>query len=883
MVQILKDKTELLTRINNYDILILDGYATARMDAKEITAIKNWITAGGIAILLVRSNGIYVYDPGHYKLAADWTNPDYPDLDSWAGVFNISTCETTTNWCMKTGASGTITLSTDAVEGTYSVLLEGVTTTSGYLSIAYNATLSPLDFTNLQSLKFYVRVNATVYLTVAIYDINGLRRVWRIGTTIQANTWYRIALPVNFTHHLDESPDLSQIAYIAVSFCSRATTPFRIWIDWLYAEKKGTLLNEVAGLTALDFRVPISAYYSTYIPASARDGRFAITAADKSTILAYLTHTTGHTYQRQTMYPIDDRTAILLWLVDTASSLKPQPLLAVRRYGSGYVYTINAVFISLYQDKLDYSDFSSFRFINVTGGAYFSLPKFLFSDVLARTRRTENVRIGITDKPILVVTVDEGWMPRRLRPGYYRLRDLADSLGFRCTWFVSIGPLFAAWVNHREEGDAFYANLSAWDHELANHVWNHSRVDERPAVVPSHIMKIQEYIKANYSYVPVGFKAPAYKYSWANIHTLERIPEIEYAAFSGDKDYGFGYWGEEISPLTGEPTWALPTIRYDYDYKVFYLESSHLPLPDMKNANYYNEALNWALYNRWPLIVIYGHRGDWDNDTRYELTRGFLTSIIRADKAYLMTLRQFAHVYLALRLANITVSGNEIHIDITTSWADTNYLLAVIGKRIARVILNGKEHRAFTEHLVFLPAVQRTHTVIIQVGDSPVLPRLIWADLLQTGWLILRQTIYDDTARAMSIYVVIPRAQVVVLKILAYGRPQVIIMDGYMLISSAPSKAIFETASSDCWFYDDVSRTILVKIKGRLSVKEERFIVVNWLTYTQPPEATTVDWSFWLILSLPGIISLVLALYMLRYKLSRTHRDRYSVLLPQRG
>jgi len=848
LVQILKNKQELIERLDEYDILILDGFATARLDAEEIATIKRWISVGGIGIFVVRG-GYYVYDPGHYKLAVGWTNPSYPDMDSWGGILNISTCETENDWCVRIGLGKAINLSTEAVEGTYSVLIEGLTSTNGWLSVIYNATLKPLNLTALQSLKLHVKVNATVRgLSIAIWDTFGLKRLWRIGP-IRAGEWSRIALPINFTHHIDEHPDLSQITLIEIRFRGEAITPYKLWVDWLYGEKRGTLLDEVAGLTIMDFRKSISYHYSVYIPSSATDGRFVITN-DKNTILANMANVAGY-YHRQSMYPIDNLTTVLLWLVDTCRCCKPQPLLAVKQYGSGYAYTINAAFDSLYQDVLD---FHGFRFINVTDGSNFNLLKFLFKDILTRTKLAENVRIGIIDKPIVIVTTDEGWAPKDKRPGYYRLRNLADGLGFRATWFITAGgPSFPFITHHQEEFKAFLANLSYWGQELANHVWRHARVDRCPALVPGYIAKMQEYLRANASYLPVGFKPPGYKYNWTNIYALEQMG-FEYAAITDGADYGFGFWCEETSPYSSEPIWDLPKMRYDYFYNVFYVRSSHLSLPAMRDIKDYYDVLKWAIDNGWPLIVFYGHRDDWDNDTRYEITKKFLMSTLANNTIYMMTLRQFVHVYLALRTANITTVGNELRVTITVPWNDTNYFIAVLDRTISRVLYDDEEYRAFTEHLVILPTDQGLHDIIIRIGE-PVLPRLIWGNTLQTCWLLLHEIIY--TTNIMRISAVLPPTPVI-LRIYTKAMPSNIIIAGKNFANPVSTMSELERALGSCWFFDSNSSSLYIKVMSHSYVE----IIIDWSRPSQPPNRIDSHYQ-WIMLSfmLLAIVGILCAYY----------------------
>ncbi|RLI38404.1 hypothetical protein DRO60_03310 [Candidatus Bathyarchaeota archaeon] len=222
IVHIIRDKNELLTSLNRYDILILDGFATARMDADEINAVKMWVQGGGVTVFIIRPAPHYTYAPGHYKMTI--TDVEHLDKDAWGGIYNISLAESTTNWVVKTG-TGTISLDTTSkVEGSTSVRLEGTTTPSGYLGMALNVSAAPLDLSAMAMLKLYVRANTTVInVIVRIFDVSGNLRAWSFGLPL-GKAWSWICIPLNFTHHTDESPDLSRVAYIEVQVLGSAST-----------------------------------------------------------------------------------------------------------------------------------------------------------------------------------------------------------------------------------------------------------------------------------------------------------------------------------------------------------------------------------------------------------------------------------------------------------------------------------------------------------------------------------------------------------------------------------------------------------------------------------------------------------------------------------
>ncbi|RLF11536.1 MAG: hypothetical protein DRJ69_01820 [Thermoprotei archaeon] len=838
IVHIIKDKNGLLNTLSQYDVLILDGYATARMSADEINAVGAWVEDGGVAVLVIRS-AIYSYPPGHYKITL--TDAEHLDKDTWGGIYNISLAESTTNWVVYRG-TGTITLDTTTkVEGTASVKLEGTTTTAGFLGIAFNATTGPLDLSDMAMLKLYVRANATISnVVIQVFDTSGNLRNWRLVPSLEADEWEWICIPLNFTHHTNENPDLSSVAYIEIQVIGSASTAYTIWVDWLHAEKIGGLTEEVAGVVPLGPSVHESVNYAFNIKAGAPDDTFVITKTDLSTIVANMTNIPNTMYRRMPMYPIDDKTSVLLWLKDLSGSRKPCPILTVRQYGGGYAYALLAALPVLVADAPSFHSTTPHRLEDATTGQPWSIMNYLIQNIKDRAGLSEDFRLGLTDKPITVVTVDEGWVRRDVYPGYYNLRNLADEFGFRVTWFVTIGPRFPQWVRYPEQCDAFFANLTAWGHELANHVWNHTRVDENALLVPKHIRKIQSYIKTNYSQVPVGFKAPGYKYNLTNIQTLESMEELEYVALA-EGLFGFGLWDEVTSyKVPSGILWGLCNMRYDYAYRLFYLPTSQMPLGSISISEEMEEVLEWAELNGFAPIVWYGHRGHWDDQTDVDRYRQFLTTHLAADDIYMATLKWFVRAYVALATANITVSGSTVIVTGSFGHTDMHYTIAILDMAIASVKVDGVLVNTHNTHLLYVPG--GASRVEISLGTEPTKPYLLWGNYIQTGWAQILGASWSEATKSMTVEVDVPKDRLLILKVAVDSMPTNISIGGTTYVS-VPTKDDFDRATTNCWYYDSTNKLIYIKARGHSPVE----ITISWATGMPPPpsgeeEETSTTW-----------------------------------------
>ena len=622
-----------------------------------------------------------------------------------------------------------------------------------------------------------------------------------------------------------------------------------------------------------------SIYYAFNIKENTPDDTYVITATDLTTIVANVTNIPDNWHHRMSMYPLDDKTTVLLWLKDLSGSRKPCPILTVRQQGKGYAYALLAAFPPLSRDAPSFEGLASHRLEDAITGQPWSIMNYLMRDIKDRAGLSEDFRLGLTDKPMMVVTVDEGWAPKSIAPGYYNLRDLADELGFRVTWFVSAGPVFGAWVNYRKEHDAFHANLTAWDHELANHEWNHTRVDDNASVVPDHIRKMQDYIKANYSQVPVGFKAPGYKYNWTSIQTLESMEELEYVAISVGP-YGFGLWKEVTSyKVPGGVLWGLHNMKYDYDYRLFYLPTSQMPLTSISTTEEMEEVLEWAELNGLPLIVWYGHREQWDNQTDVDRYRQFLTTHLAAGDIYMATLKWFVRAYVALTTANITISGNTVIITGSFSHTDMHYTIAVLDMAIAGVKTDGKPINTYNAYLIYIPG--GVSKIEIMLGTEPTKPYLAWGNYIQTGWAQVLNACWSEATKTMTVEVDIPKGRFLVLKVAADSMPTSVTI-GASHTSPVPTKDDFNASTSNCWYYDGTNNLIYIKARGHSPVD----ITVSWGRVQPPPpeqppagplgELAAPTWPAWYLWLVVGLLVFVVAavIYFFRCPLLGVCRTR---------